>query len=149
MEYLVLYLLFINVIATTVCITDKFKARRGGWRISEKTLFVTSLLGGVVGMYITMKLIRHKTKHKRFMIGLPIIILLQSALAIYILHRYAWQSIQCGIKCIKLNILRGGVKFPTGSEENCSQACEPLRVDLVKFQSRRYSPDDRRSKNLF
>ena len=84
--YLALYLVFINVVAVIICITDKIKARLDGWRISEKTLFATSLIGGALGMYITMKLIRHKTQHKRFMIGLPLIILLQCALLIYILH---------------------------------------------------------------
>ena len=89
LEYLALYLLFINIIAAIVCIADKIKARRNGWRISEKTLFVLSLIGGALGMYITMQLIRHKTKHKRFMIGLPLIILFQCMLLIYILHQTA------------------------------------------------------------
>ena len=89
MEYLFLYLLFINIIATIICVVDKYKAKIGGWRVPEKTLFVVSLLGGSVGMYITMCLIRHKTKHKRFMIGLPLIIVIQCAILIYILHRYA------------------------------------------------------------
>jgi len=84
--YFALYLVFINVIAAIVCVTDKVKARFDGWRISEKTLFITGVLGGALGLYVTMKLIRHKTQHKRFMIGLPIIILLQCVLLIYLLH---------------------------------------------------------------
>lgn len=84
--YIVLYLAFINVVAVLLCIIDKVKAKLNGWRISEKTLWVTSFIGGALGMYITMKLVRHKTQHKRFMIGLPIVILLQCALLVYILH---------------------------------------------------------------
>lgn len=89
MKYLLIYLLFINVVAVIICAIDKLKAKFNDWRISEKTLFIISVIGGALGMYITMQLIRHKTRHKRFMIGLPIVILLQSALAIYILHLYA------------------------------------------------------------
>ncbi len=81
-----LYLIFINVVAVIICIIDKLKAKIDGWRVSEKTLFIVSAIGGALGMYITMQLIRHKTKHKRFMIGLPVIILVQCALLIYLLH---------------------------------------------------------------
>lgn len=52
----------------------------------EKTLFALSVVGGALGMYATMCLIRHKTRHKRFMIGLPIIILIQSVILLYLLH---------------------------------------------------------------
>ncbi len=82
LKYFVLYFVFINVIAAIICLTDKIKAKIGGWRISEKTLFAVSLMGGSVGMYLTMLLIRHKTRHKLFMIGLPTIIILQLALII-------------------------------------------------------------------
>ena len=70
----------VNIIAAAVCIYDKHQARRGGWRISEKFLFAISLIGGAVGMYLTMLQIRHKTKHMHFMVGLPIIILAQAAI---------------------------------------------------------------------
>lgn len=82
LKYFALYLGFINVIAAIICLADKLKAKTGGWRISEKTLFAVSLIGGSVGMYITMLVIRHKTKHKRFMIGIPIIIFIQTAILI-------------------------------------------------------------------
>lgn len=65
---------------------DKLKAKLDGWRVPEKTLFITSFLGGALGMYITMQLIRHKTQHKRFMIGLPVIILLQCVIVLWLLH---------------------------------------------------------------
>lgn len=70
-----------------VCIRDKYDAKKGNWRVSEKSLFLLSALGGSVAMYITMRLIRHKTLHKRFMIGIPLIIVLQALLLIfYILY---------------------------------------------------------------
>ncbi len=86
MKFLALYLFFINVVAVIVCIADKIKARLGGWRISEKTLFIISFIGGAVGMYITMQLIRHKTQHKRFMIVLPLVILVQCIILLVLLH---------------------------------------------------------------
>lgn len=78
--------MFINIVAIILCLVDKLKARVGGWRISEKTLFVTSFIGGALGMYIAMQLIRHKTQHKRFMIGLPIIIFIQAVGLVWLLH---------------------------------------------------------------
>ena len=64
---------------------DKYAAKRKpDRRIPEKTLLLLSAVGGSVAMYITMKLIRHKTKHAKFMIGIPIIIVLQAALAVVI-----------------------------------------------------------------
>lgn len=84
LKYFYSYLLFINVIAVIVCFTDKIKAKNGSYRIPEKTLFVISILGGSVGMYVAMKTIRHKTKHKRFMIGIPLIIFLQLLLFVVI-----------------------------------------------------------------
>ncbi len=89
MKYLALYFLFINTVSVILCVADKLKAKVGGWRIPEKTLFVASFIGGGVGMYVAMKLIRHKTQHKRFMIGLPVIILIQCALLLWILHTTA------------------------------------------------------------
>ena len=83
MPYLI-YFICINLISVAVCITDKRKAIKGSRRVSEKTLFALCFLGGSVGMYLTMKAVRHKTLHKRIMIGIPLIILLQTAIAIMI-----------------------------------------------------------------
>ena len=81
--------LFVNICAVIVCAADKLCAKKGWRRARESNLFVISFLGGALGMYITMKLIRHKSLHKRFMIGLPLIILLQAAILIYVLHYIA------------------------------------------------------------
>jgi len=82
--YLLYYLIFVNIFAIFLCIVDKVNAKNNFWRISEKMLFIISLIGGSFGMYLTMRFIRHKTLHKRFMIGLPIIILLQIIALIYV-----------------------------------------------------------------
>ena len=88
-EILTVYLILINVFATIICIFDKLSARHGGRRISEKSLILISVLGGSIFMYFTMKIIRHKTKHNKFMIGLPLIILTQAALLITFLKFFS------------------------------------------------------------
>ena len=64
---------------------DKEKARRHRWRISEATLFTVALLGGSAGVLLGMYAFRHKTKHRRFIIGVPVILLAQLGLAGYLL----------------------------------------------------------------
>lgn len=70
----IFYPIIISIIAIVMTTLDKKYAEKGSWRISERSLFLVAILGGALAMYITMKIIRHKTQHKRFMIGLPIII---------------------------------------------------------------------------
>ena len=74
---LVIYFALISLVTAVVTAADKYKAKNGHFRVSEKALFILALLGGSLSEYLTMRLIRHKTLHKRFMIGLPIIMLLQ------------------------------------------------------------------------
>ena len=83
---LIIYLVFINIFAFAITVADKNKAKKGKWRIRESTLFITAALGGSVTMLITMKKIRHKTKHKSFMIGIPAIIAAQVLLVGFILY---------------------------------------------------------------
>ena len=71
----VIYLIVINLIAVILTVADKYKAIKGKYRISEDLLLTVALIGGSVGEYITMKAVHHKTKHKKFMIGLPLMIL--------------------------------------------------------------------------
>lgn len=75
------YFVIINIIGFAMAFSDKRKAENGKRRIPEPTLFFVSLIGGSVGMYISMKKFRHKTKQKRFMVGIPLIIACQLALA--------------------------------------------------------------------
>ena len=75
--WLLLYLLGINLLTLLLYGVDKRRARRGSWRISEKTLFVLPLLGGSAGALLGMRLFRHKTRHWYFRWGIPAILLLQ------------------------------------------------------------------------
>lgn len=75
------YFVIINIIGFAMAFSDKRKAENGKRRISEPTLFFVSLIGGSIGMYISMKKFRHKTKQKRFMVGIQLIIACQLALA--------------------------------------------------------------------
>ena len=77
------YFTIISLIAVVVTIADKVKAKAGAWRVKERTLFIISALGGGIAMYITMQVIRHKTKHLTFMIGIPLIIAAQVAAFIF------------------------------------------------------------------
>ena len=74
---IICYFAAINIISVLICCFDKLMAIKTGPRIPEKTLMHLSVLGGSIAMYITMNIIRHKTRHKKFMIGIPIIIFLQ------------------------------------------------------------------------
>ncbi|MDO4608409.1 MAG: DUF1294 domain-containing protein [Clostridia bacterium] len=74
---LLVYLIIISGISVAFCSLDKSRAKNGGRRISEKTLFIVSALGGAMAMFVSMLRIRHKTKHLRFMLGLPAIIIAQ------------------------------------------------------------------------
>ena len=74
------YVVIISIVSVVMTIKDKSCAKKGKWRVPEKTLFILSALGGSVAMYITMKTIRHKTQHKRFMIGIPAIMVVQAIL---------------------------------------------------------------------
>lgn len=80
MKYILYYLLAVNVIGAVVVYIDKRRAKRGKWRVPEKTLFLFALLGGCPGVYGAMRLFHHKTLHKRFMWGIPAIFVLQLAL---------------------------------------------------------------------
>ena len=78
---LLIYLAVISVISVIVCIYDKIAAKADPrHRIREATLLILSALGGSVAMFLTMQLIRHKTKHLKFMLGIPAITAAQIAL---------------------------------------------------------------------
>lgn len=81
---LIIYAAAINIIAVIVTVVDKVNARLHKRRIRERTLMLISALGGSVAMFLTMNLIRHKTRHIKFMLGIPIIIIVQVFAAILI-----------------------------------------------------------------
>ncbi len=88
MIYYITYLAAISLISVIVTVYDKKAAKRGKRRIRESTLMLLSLLGGSLAMYITMKKIRHKTMHKKFMLGIPVITVLQIVLIFYLYFVY-------------------------------------------------------------
>ncbi len=77
-----LYLIIINAAGFLLMLADKQKARRGAWRIPEATLIWVAILGGSVGSLLGMYLFRHKTRHLKFTVGIPLILFLQLALVI-------------------------------------------------------------------
>ena len=76
-----LYLLLVNVAAFVAFGVDKRRARRGEWRIAERTLLLLAVAGGAVGAWGGMLIFRHKTQHPKFALGIPAILLLQIAAA--------------------------------------------------------------------
>lgn len=81
---MIIYLLIINSIGFMIMGIDKRRARRGEWRISEKMLFTCALAGGSLGAILGMHTFRHKTKHWYFKYGMPLILILQIFLMVYI-----------------------------------------------------------------
>ena len=81
---MVIYLSLINVTGFFLMGVDKNRAKRGAWRISEKTLFGCALLGGSLGTTIGMHVFHHKTKHWYFKYGMPLILMIQVLFMRYI-----------------------------------------------------------------
>ena len=75
-----LYFLIINVIGFLLMFIDKRRSINREWRIRERTLFIISIIGGAIGSYLGMKIFRHKTKHLKFTLGVPLIIIIQGYL---------------------------------------------------------------------
>ena len=76
----VIYLIGINVLTFLIYGVDKWKAQRDKWRIPEDTLIWLAVAGGSVGALLGMNLFRHKTKHRKFFLGIPAILLVQLGL---------------------------------------------------------------------
>lgn len=89
MNFLFIYLIFINILALIFTVSDKHRAIKHKRRISEFTLMLISALGGSVTMLVTMLVIRHKTRHIKFMLGIPLIILIQLICA-FLIWRFAY-----------------------------------------------------------
>ncbi len=79
MKYIWIYLAVISLIAFFLTLHDKRAAKKHQWRVKERTLLLVATLGGSVSMLLTMLAIRHKTKHAKFMVGIPALMLLQIA----------------------------------------------------------------------
>lgn len=90
-QILLIYFITISLITVAVTVKDKKNAIKGRHRVPEKTLFILAFLGGSAAEYTVMKMIRHKTMHKSFMLGLPVIMLLQTAViavAVWLSYQY-------------------------------------------------------------
>ena len=81
---LLYYLIVINIVTFLIYGIDKRKAKQGSWRISEATLLILAVIGGSIGALLGMKVWQHKTMHKKFKYGLPLILLAQIALIYFI-----------------------------------------------------------------
>jgi uncharacterized membrane protein YsdA (DUF1294 family) len=79
-KVLIYYLMVINIVTFLVYGIDKIKAKQGSWRISEATLLIFAVIGGSIGALLGMQVWHHKTMHKKFKYGLPLILLVQIAL---------------------------------------------------------------------
>ena len=87
MKYFLWYLLLINAAAFILMLADKRKAIKNRWRIPERTLILSAALGGSIGALLGMYTFRHKTKHLKFTLGIPAILIAQIALAIWIFQK--------------------------------------------------------------
>lgn len=83
MSVLIYYLAALNIITFFIYGIDKHKAKKNKWRISEAFLLALALLGGSVGAWLGMKVWHHKTMHKKFQLGVPLIFILQVCLWLY------------------------------------------------------------------
>ena len=81
---LLYYLIVINIVTFLIYGIDKRKAKQGSWRISEVTLLILAVIGGSIGALLGMKVWHHKTMHKKFKYGLPLILLAQIAIIFFI-----------------------------------------------------------------
>ncbi|MCI6732994.1 MAG: DUF1294 domain-containing protein [Lachnospiraceae bacterium] len=84
---LFVYLFLMNLIGFLSMLIDKRRARKNGWRIRERTLFLLAILGGSIGSLSGMYIFRHKTRHWYFVLGMPLILFLQAALTLFFLIR--------------------------------------------------------------
>ena len=85
MKYLLVYLVIINAAGLLFMLIDKRKAQKNLWRISERTLMGTAVAGGSLGVLLGMHTFRHKTKHLKFTIGVPVILAVQVLIAVFTL----------------------------------------------------------------
>ena len=82
-------LLTLNLLTFIIYGIDKFKAKKAKWRIPESTLLLLAVIGGSIGAWLGLQVWRHKTQHKKFFIGIPMILTLQVIATIYILYLIA------------------------------------------------------------
>lgn len=87
MKWVLSILAAVNLLAFALYGVDKVKAKKGAWRIPEATLLLVAFLGGSVGALLGMEVFRHKTRHAKFRILVPLFLILHIALAVYMVKR--------------------------------------------------------------
>lgn len=87
LQVILYYLLAINIVTFITYGIDKLKAKHSWWRIPESTLLILAAVGGSFGAWIGMKVWHHKTLHKKFKYGVPLLLVLHVALAVFFLNR--------------------------------------------------------------
>lgn len=88
LKNLIIYLIIMNIFGFLIMLIDKKKAEKDKWRIPEKTLLLVSLFGGSIGTLAGMYVFHHKTKKARFFIGMPMILIFQIIVAVYVIVKY-------------------------------------------------------------
>jgi len=86
-QLILIYLIAINVVTFFMYGIDKWKAKRSKWRISEATLLGMAVIGGSIGAWLGMRMWHHKTMHKKFQLGIPLILIIQLAIVIWLYSR--------------------------------------------------------------
>ena len=89
MTTILIYLLIINVVTFFTYGIDKYKAKFAKWRVPEATLLLLAVIGGSIGAWCGMRVWHHKTMHKKFKYGVPVIFILQLAIAVWIINKMA------------------------------------------------------------
>ena len=84
-KLILIYLLIINALGFLLMLADKRKAQKKLWRIPEATLLTVAAIGGSIGSLAGMYTFRHKTKHLKFTLGIPAILIAQIALAVFLI----------------------------------------------------------------
>ncbi len=87
LHIVLIYLAVINVVTFFMYGIDKWKAKKSRWRISEATLLMMAIIGGSIGAWLGMKVWHHKTLHKKFKYGVPLILITQLALILWIYNQ--------------------------------------------------------------
>lgn len=85
MKYLLIYLLIINALGFLLMRADKARAKKNRWRIPERTLMTVAALGGSLGSLLGMYLFRHKTRHRKFVCGIPLLLAGQIVIAVAVI----------------------------------------------------------------
>lgn len=88
-KIILIYLAAVNLATFVMYGIDKYKAKKAKWRIPEATLLLMAAIGGSIGAWVGMQVWHHKTLHKKFKYGVPVIFLLQVALTFYLYNNFA------------------------------------------------------------